>query len=105
MNDTDPPRCAVCGDTLSDYTLPGTTTCKEWADSLARLKGDMLDEATHTDRWYVAEVRKDFEEFMRWGEASDPTRAARWLEWFDEAVAEHGWPRKADSPFALQRWE
>jgi hypothetical protein len=46
---TQPPRCTVCGDTLPDGRFHGATTCREYADALARRRGDTLDDATHAD--------------------------------------------------------
>jgi hypothetical protein len=38
-----PALCAVCGDELPD-DFPGVTTCRGWADTYARERGDLLSE-------------------------------------------------------------
>jgi hypothetical protein len=36
--------CQVCGCPLPDVYFPGVTTCREWADTVARERGDLLPE-------------------------------------------------------------
>ena len=40
----DPVRCQVCGGPLPDVFFPGVTTCREWADTVSRERGDLLPE-------------------------------------------------------------
>jgi hypothetical protein len=39
-----PARCAVCGDELPDARFPEAATCRQYADALARERGDLLPE-------------------------------------------------------------
>ena len=39
-----PVRCQVCGHPLPEVIFPGVTTCREWADTVAHQRGDLLPE-------------------------------------------------------------